>query len=86
MRAEMIQGNPEDVVQKLAPHTQKINLLADKAWLDLIDEYRARQGFPTPTRSDVIRALVSQALEANGIRPKKIEPSADKPKAKRPKS
>jgi hypothetical protein len=70
MRAEMIQGKPEDVVQKLAAHTQKINLLADKDWLDLVDEYRKRQGFPTPTRSDSIRALVTQALEAHGIKQK----------------
>jgi hypothetical protein len=70
MRAEMIQGKPEDVVQKLAAHTQKISLLADKDWLALIDEYRKRQGFPTPTRSDTIRRLVDPALEVNSIKPK----------------
>jgi hypothetical protein len=76
MRAEMIQGKPEDVVQKLAAHTQKINLLADKDWLALIDEYRKRQGFPTPTRSDVIRALVTQALETHGIKSKPKKPKS----------
>jgi hypothetical protein len=74
MRAEMIQGKRKAVVPKLAAHTQKINLLADKDWLDLIDEYRKRQGFPTPTRSDAIRRLVDQALEVNGIKPKHRKP------------
>jgi metal-responsive CopG/Arc/MetJ family transcriptional regulator len=74
MRAEMIQGKRREVVPKLAAHTQKINLLADKDWLDLIDEYRKRQGFPTPTRSDAIRRLVDQALEANGIKHKPKKP------------
>jgi hypothetical protein len=74
MRAEMIQRTHREVVPKLAAHTQKINLLADKDWLDLIDEYRKRQGFPTPTRSDAIRRLVDQALEANGIKHKPKKP------------
>jgi hypothetical protein len=73
MRAEMIQRTQREVVSKLAAHTQKINLLADKDWLDLIDEYRKRQGFPTPTRSDAIRRLVDQALEANGIKHKALK-------------
>lgn len=75
MRAEMIQRKRE-VVPRLAAHTQKINLLADKDWLNLIDEYRKRQGFPTPTRSDAIRRLVDQALEANGIRHKPKKPKS----------
>jgi hypothetical protein len=76
MRAEMIQRTHREVVPKLATHTQKINLLADKDWLDLIDEYRKRQGFPTPTRSDAIRRLVDQALEANGIKHKPKKPKS----------
>lgn len=76
MRAEMIQRKRTEVVPRLAAHTQKINLLADKEWLSLIDEYRKRQGFPTPTRSDSIRRLVDQALEANGIRHKPKKPKS----------
>jgi hypothetical protein len=71
------------MTQKLFANSQKINLLADKVWLGRIDEYRKREGFPTPTRSDVIRVLVTQALEAHGIKPKKIEPDGDRPKRKK---
>ena len=75
MRTGMNQRTPSEVVAKLAAHTQKINLLADKAWLDRIDEYRKQQGFPTPTRSDAIRQLVDHGLDA-------VSKASDKPKPK----
>jgi metal-responsive CopG/Arc/MetJ family transcriptional regulator len=57
---------------KLADETQRINLIADRKWLDKIDEWRKRQGWPAPTRSDAIRRLVDQALDApKGDKPKK---------------
>jgi hypothetical protein len=63
---------------KLADDTQRINLLADRKWLNKIDEWRKRQAWPGPTRSDAIRQLVDWALEAqskgNGDKPAKPKP------------
>jgi hypothetical protein len=49
---------------KLAPETQRINLLADRKWLNKIDDWRKRQPWPSPNRSEAIRALVEMALAA----------------------
>jgi hypothetical protein len=80
MRAEMIPRNRRAVPPKLgAGKSRKINLIAEEAWLDRIDEYRARQPWPAPTRSDVIRKFVDQGLDAEAHGDKK-------PKPKKPKS
>ena len=57
---------------KLADDTQRINLLADRKWLDKIDEWRKRQEWPSPNRSDAIRMLVEMGIQADaGDKPKK---------------
>ena len=73
MRTEMIPRNRRAVPPKLAAgKSRKINLIADAEWLDRIDEWRKRQDWPSPTRSDAIRTLVDQALgaDANDDKPK----------------
>jgi metal-responsive CopG/Arc/MetJ family transcriptional regulator len=71
---EMIHRNRTSMPPKLADETQRINLLADRKWLDKIDDWRKRQEWPSPTRSDAIRILVEMSLDR--------ELSADKPKKK----
>jgi hypothetical protein len=63
------------VPPKLADKTQRINLLADRKWLDKIDDWRKRQEWPSPNRSDAIRILVEMGLQAAGN-------GGDKPKKK----
>jgi hypothetical protein len=73
MRTEMIPRNRKAVPPKLgAGKSRKINLIAEEAWLNRIDEYRARQPWPAPTRSEVIRKFVDQGLDAadGGGKPK----------------
>jgi hypothetical protein len=65
MRAEMIPRNRTAVPPKLGDgKSRKINLIAEEAWLDRIDEYRKRQPGLSPTRSEVIRKFVDQGLDA----------------------
>jgi hypothetical protein len=78
-RTEMIPRNRRAVPPKLgAGKSRKINLIAEEAWLDRIDEWRKRQPWPSPTRSDAIRRLVDRSLDAD-------ENGGDKPKPKKSK-
>jgi hypothetical protein len=75
----MIPRNRRAVPPKLgAGKSRKINLIAEEAWLDRIDEWRKRQPWPSPTRSDAIRRLVDRSLDAD-------ENGGDKPKPKKSK-
>jgi hypothetical protein len=60
----MIHREEVELPPKLADETQRINLLADRKWLNKIDEWRKRQEWPSPTRSDAIRILVEAGIEA----------------------
>jgi len=50
---------------KLFANSRKINLIADRAWLDRIVEWRKIQDWPYPSRSEAIRRLVELALEGS---------------------
>lgn len=69
---EMIHRKLASMPPKLADETQRINLLAERKWLNKIDDWRKQYEWP-PTRSDAIRQLVDIGVEAlaNGYKPKR---------------
>jgi hypothetical protein len=63
MRIETARKTPKPVSPpRISDDSQRINIIVDRKWLDLLDEWRKRQPGPPPTRSDAIRRIVEQAL------------------------
>jgi hypothetical protein len=43
--------------------TDRIQIIAPRSWVEMIDEWRRRQPGKIPTRSEAIRLLVEQAIK-----------------------
>jgi hypothetical protein len=66
MRIETARKKPEPVSPpRISEDSQRINLIVDREWLKLLDEWRKRQDGPISTRSDAIRKIVEQVTRAD---------------------